>query len=177
MGKKKRLSQSGSTVRPHCISTLADTLLLTHTSAVCVCVRAHAKPLSRHLISSPELSWCLPRSIPGLQYHPSYIQQCLRHGPFFLFVLSPFILHPVKQLNFIKGAEHHDNLYYQPTHQVFIGRLSLCFYFFYFSHSSVSLCIILLLSPSPLPFSPASSLYLPITDESISRVIDAERVQ
>ena len=42
---------------------------------VCVCV-----PLSRHLINSLELSWCVPWSIPGLQYHPSHALQRLRHG-------------------------------------------------------------------------------------------------
>lgn len=99
-----------------------------------VCVQ----PLQWCLINSLELSWCWPWSIPGLEYHPSHTQQCLRHGLLFLFVPHPFFWSlyyksvSLKEPSFIMNFFIHGN----------------SFLSFYFLHSSVFLHIILPLSLS-----------------------------
>lgn len=144
---------------PHMNSIASDWFVAT--------LRAYAQLLPQCLVNSLLLSWRLPRSIPGLKYYPSCTQHCLRHGLLFLFVPHPFFI----------------DLYYRT---VSLKEPSVIINFFVhgnfipFFFTPVFLLIILPLSLSLIHrfHSPLTlSLYLRITDESISRVSDAERVQ
>lgn len=170
-------------LRPKCISTLTDTSLLTPARLLWECVRFWASSKSSDQLSRAELMHTAINTWPPI---PSFIYSAMSEAwPFLSLCTSPFILQPVIQLGFIKGTQHRNKLYYQSAHREFIGPLTLPSFLLFSSlfclfvhYRTCHPC-----TPTPPPsfasfvLSSSLSLYLPITDESISRASDAERVQ
>lgn len=76
----------------------------------------------------------MPTTINTWPPIPSFIYSAMSEAWRFLSLCtSPYILHPVKQLGFIKGTEYHNKLYYQPAQGLILLLFLLFFSLVYLS--------------------------------------------